>query len=725
MIRRYSKKIILLSIFLCSGFVCAANADALTKVACIGDSITFGHAIKDRSRNSFPAQLETILGQGYAVKNFGVSAATLLKDGDKPYWNLNEFKAAQDYQPNLVIIKLGTNDTKPGNWKHKEAFLPNYAEMVRLFQGLESQPAVWICYPIPVFPERWGINDQAVRGEVIPLIDQVVIETGAGVIDLYHPLEGRADLVPDKVHPNAAGAKIIAETIAEALKAAAAPAAEPRNILLMDFNDAQRHGTTMQVLPHVISHWSVPGESFRWTVEVPKAGVYLPGGDFAGRATSLRVNLLETGQSVDITCPETSGWGLDGAVQCFAEKPLSFDRAGTYTLEFKPADPARWQPVNIHAFGLVEGANPPTRRLVERMVERYDAKEWAYKKTDPRVYWKDDSVIPHQGRNPLAEQLGLPLAEGGFQMEGDSVWCPSIIKVGDTYHMFASHWSYDRGRDTDSIAAWTSGNIVRATSKDLLGPYVFEAVVLDPRPGDQYYDSMGVHNPKITRHDGKFVLYYIMIPSEAYRNTQAFRDSAGGFQMGIATADRIEGPWQRCDAPVAPVNNPALCISESGSVVLLGKDKTVFSDSGRAICRLLSYEADSLFGDYKPSFGLGNSLPNGYELEDPCLWYAGGQYNMLVNDWKEASYMPGHPTLYYFSKDGKQFHLYSDTPVFPSSNEIEFADGSVETFLRMERPNVYVNEAGEVEAFMSTAVKDYQTEAQIVVWPVDRFVPSK
>ena len=501
--------------------------------------------------------------------------------------------------------------------------------------------------------------------------------------------------------------------------------AADEDVLLMDFEAVQLQGTSLRANLYVISHWSVPSERFHWTVEIPKAGVYLPGGDFAGRSTSLIVKVLETGQSAEIFCPETSGWGSDVAVGCFAQKPLRFDQARSYTLEFKPAHPDRWQPVNIHAFGLVAGTKPPARSMLEWALEVYDAKEWVSKKSDPRVYWKDDSEIPHPGSNPLAERLGLPLSEGGFRMEGDSVWCPSIIKVGDTYHMFASHWKYDRKRDTDSIAAWTSGNIVRATSQNLLGPYTYEEVVLDPRPGDQYYDSFGVHNPKITRHEGKFILYYIMIPSEAYRKTQAFRDSKGGFQMGIATADSIEGPWERCDAPVAPVNNPALCINESGSVVLLGKDKTVVSDSGRAICRLLSYEADSLFGDYQPSFGLRNSLPNGYELEDPCLWYAGGQYNMLVNDWKEASYMPGHPTLYYYSKDGKKFHLYSDEPVFPSSNEIQFSDGSVETFLRMERPNIYVNEDGEVEAFMSTAVKNYQTEARIVVWPVDRFVPSK
>jgi lysophospholipase L1-like esterase len=158
-----------------------------------------------------------MLGKTYAVKNFGVSGATLLKKGDKPYWKLRQFKAAQDYRPDIVIIKLGTNDTKPGNWKHKAEFETDYVEIVKIFKTLESKPEVWICYPIPVFPEGWGINDKTVREEIIPLVDNVAKKSGTKVIDLYGPLAEKPELVPDRVHPNAAGAKVIAETVFAAI----------------------------------------------------------------------------------------------------------------------------------------------------------------------------------------------------------------------------------------------------------------------------------------------------------------------------------------------------------------------------------------------------------------------------------------------------------------------------------------------------------------------------
>lgn len=229
MTRRLFTSIIATAFFLCANTTFGAERSAPIRVACIGDSITFGASIKDRVKNSYPAQLGVKLGKGYEVKNFGVNASTLLKKGSKPYWKLKQFKAAQDYKPNIVIIKLGTNDTKASNWKHKADFVPNYVEMVETFQALDGKPTVWICYPVPVFPERWGVNDKTLKGEVIPLIGNVAEKTGVHVIDLYQPLSGKPELFPDKVHPNTAGAKVIAETIFAAITGKTPKRAEPKN----------------------------------------------------------------------------------------------------------------------------------------------------------------------------------------------------------------------------------------------------------------------------------------------------------------------------------------------------------------------------------------------------------------------------------------------------------------------------------------------------------------
>src|SRR4051812_7771397 len=117
MLTRFS--FVLAGFLVLSGLVSSIRADekpdGKIKVACVGDSITFGAGIKDRDKNSYPAQLQGLLGSGYEVKNFGVSGATLLKEGDKPYWKEKAFEAAKKFEPNIVIIKLGTNDSKPQN----------------------------------------------------------------------------------------------------------------------------------------------------------------------------------------------------------------------------------------------------------------------------------------------------------------------------------------------------------------------------------------------------------------------------------------------------------------------------------------------------------------------------------------------------------------------------------------------------------------------------------
>ena len=56
------------------------------------------------------------------------------------------------------------------------------------------------------------------------MIRQVAKESNANIIDLNTALAGRKDLFPDTVHPNPAGAKLMAETVCQALTGKAAPA---------------------------------------------------------------------------------------------------------------------------------------------------------------------------------------------------------------------------------------------------------------------------------------------------------------------------------------------------------------------------------------------------------------------------------------------------------------------------------------------------------------------
>ncbi len=190
---------------------------APVKVACIGNSITYGSGIDDRPRDSYPSQLARMLGKKWEVRNFGVGGRTLLKKGDYPFWNEEAYAQAKAFLPDVVVIKLGTNDTKPQNWKYSGEFLADYRAMVKELKALSSHPKIYLCKPVPAYSNRWGINDSIIVHGVIPAVEKLAKEENLPVIDLYSALSGKASLFPDQIHPNAEGAGLMAKAILKAL----------------------------------------------------------------------------------------------------------------------------------------------------------------------------------------------------------------------------------------------------------------------------------------------------------------------------------------------------------------------------------------------------------------------------------------------------------------------------------------------------------------------------
>jgi lysophospholipase L1-like esterase/pimeloyl-ACP methyl ester carboxylesterase len=185
---------------------------AKIKVACVGDSITFGSGIPDREKLSYPAQLGPLLVDEYEVRNFGVSGATMLQKGDKPYMKTKAYKTSLAYQPDIVIIKLGTNDSKPHNWKLKASFSESTNNLIASYQKLSTKPRIILCKPAPVLGDgRWGITEKVVRGEVSKQIENVAFNKNLELVDLHIPLRDKPELIPDRVHPNAEGALRIAK----------------------------------------------------------------------------------------------------------------------------------------------------------------------------------------------------------------------------------------------------------------------------------------------------------------------------------------------------------------------------------------------------------------------------------------------------------------------------------------------------------------------------------
>lgn len=196
----------------------AKDYEGTIRVACVGDSITYGAGVENREVNNYPVVLGKLLGERFEVRNFGVSGATLLRRGDMPYWGLPEFQAVTDFAPQVIILKLGTNDSKPQNWRYASEFSTDLRDMLNYFASLPSNPRIWICLPVPVYETKWGINEATVKDKIIPAIQEVAEDKNIPTIDLHTALSDRPQFFPDKIHPNAAGAAMMAMTIFTALK---------------------------------------------------------------------------------------------------------------------------------------------------------------------------------------------------------------------------------------------------------------------------------------------------------------------------------------------------------------------------------------------------------------------------------------------------------------------------------------------------------------------------
>jgi acyl-CoA thioesterase-1 len=193
--------------------VAVADYSGVIQVCCIGDSITQGAG----SSKPWPKMLGEALGEKWKFHNFGISARTLLAKGDFPYTKEKKYQQALELKPDVVLLALGTNDSKPHNWKHKAEFVADYKQIIADMRQANPKVRVYVLLPIPAYPSNFGITDAVISSDVLPLVKQVAAETKSELIDLNTPMLDQAKLVPDKVHPNAEGHKLMAGVIYEAL----------------------------------------------------------------------------------------------------------------------------------------------------------------------------------------------------------------------------------------------------------------------------------------------------------------------------------------------------------------------------------------------------------------------------------------------------------------------------------------------------------------------------
>ena len=193
-----------------------AYAGAVTKVACIGASITYGATVENREQNSYPAQLQKFLGANYQVTNYGVSGTTLLYNGNLPYIKTREYQFALSGNPDIVFIDLGGNDSKLINRPYLKEYEQNYHTLIKSFAALPSHPRIILLLPVVSFvTDTTGIWDPVIVKDIIPKIQQVAYDENLEVLDIHSLLVNHPEMLADKIHPNAEGSCIIARRLYE------------------------------------------------------------------------------------------------------------------------------------------------------------------------------------------------------------------------------------------------------------------------------------------------------------------------------------------------------------------------------------------------------------------------------------------------------------------------------------------------------------------------------
>lgn len=231
-------KYIVRLIFVCCLLIIVSEGYGRQKIriACIGNSITYGSGLKDRSKESYPAQLQALLGAEYEVFNFGVSGTTMLKKGNRPYWNTPEYQKVLASEANVVFIKLGTNDSKLINRPMMGDFVSDYRDMIRTLGKLASKPRIVLLLPIKAFSdEKNSISGTYLKDSIMPLVQKLAYEENLEVIDLYSLFADKEALLADKIHPNAVGDGFIAARLREFIEQKTKPILAATGIKGLEF----------------------------------------------------------------------------------------------------------------------------------------------------------------------------------------------------------------------------------------------------------------------------------------------------------------------------------------------------------------------------------------------------------------------------------------------------------------------------------------------------------
>lgn len=311
----------------------------------------------------------------------------------------------------------------------------------------------------------------------------------------------------------------------------------------------------------------------------------------------------------------------------------------------------------------------------------------------------------------FAERLQPAIRNSGYREDDYWVWCGSVIQGDDgKFHMFASRWTMDVPFSPNWV---TNSRIVRAVSDTPEGPFQYVEDVLPPRD-PKYFDGRMTHNPTIHRIEGQYVLFYVgttyAAPEpETLAPPELALEARANQRIGMATAETIEGPWIRRDAPVLEVRpdnwdalltaNPAVTVMPDGRILLLYKSTR--HQKGRLLYG--AAVADRLGSPFNrlsdwPIFDAVNDPQ--VNVEDLYVWQENGILQAIFKDMNGYLCGEKHAGVHAWSTDGVDWKLVQPAKAY--SRELVWNDGSTSHQGSLERPQLLIQDGRPTHLFMAT-----------------------
>lgn len=195
------------------------------KVACVGDSITYGFGIKNWPKNNYPTQLQNMLGENFNVANFGVSGCCVGRKTELSFLKTKTYLDSLEYKADILILMMGSNDSIAFNWTNREKFKEEYLHLLETYVK-DKDIKVYLCTVSKAyFPKgrttgmtNFGIQPKIIE-IIVEIIKEIATERNYELIDIYEITSQNYDwFKKDKVHPNKDGALAIAEEVYRKIK---------------------------------------------------------------------------------------------------------------------------------------------------------------------------------------------------------------------------------------------------------------------------------------------------------------------------------------------------------------------------------------------------------------------------------------------------------------------------------------------------------------------------